>query len=93
MKGSYLSVFRSRRPIGLTWQGQPDGGIVHRILWLDGLEEGWNRGGSVDTFRRKMAEVRIPDRAVGELAEAGSTIARAEGFTWHAISMEARKRD
>lgn len=48
---------------------------------------------SVDTFRRKMAEVRVPDGAVGPLADAGATIARAEGFTWHAISMEARKRD
>lgn len=48
---------------------------------------------SVDTFRRKMAEIRVPDRAVGPLADAGATIARAEGFTWHAISMEARKRD
>jgi lipoprotein-anchoring transpeptidase ErfK/SrfK len=34
------------------WQGQPDGGIVHRILWLEGLEPGLNRGGNVDTFRR-----------------------------------------
>lgn len=45
---------------------------------------------SVDTFRRKMAEVRVPDAAVAELADAGATIARAEGFTWHAKSMEAR---
>lgn len=48
---------------------------------------------SVDTFRRKMAEIRVPDRAVEPLADAGATIARAEGFNWHAKSMEARKRD
>jgi lipoprotein-anchoring transpeptidase ErfK/SrfK len=26
--------------------------ICHRILWLDGLEPGFNRGGNVDTFNR-----------------------------------------
>lgn len=46
------TVFKSRLPIGRTWQGMPDGGIVHRILWLDGLEPGHNRGGNVDTFQR-----------------------------------------
>jgi lipoprotein-anchoring transpeptidase ErfK/SrfK len=29
-----------------------DGAIVHRILWLEGLEPGFNRGGDVDSFRR-----------------------------------------
>ena len=46
------TVFKGRRPVGFTWQGLPDAGIVHRILWLEGLEPGWNRGGEVDTFRR-----------------------------------------
>jgi hypothetical protein len=46
------TVFQSRRPVGLTWQGHAGAAIVHRILWLEGLEEGWNRGGEVDTFRR-----------------------------------------
>ncbi|HXJ75628.1 MAG TPA: L,D-transpeptidase [Candidatus Dormibacteraeota bacterium] len=46
------TVFRGRQPVGFTWQGQPDGTIVHRILWLEGLEPGLNRGGAVDTFRR-----------------------------------------
>src|SRR5262245_51978132 len=46
------TVFKSRQPIGLTWQGMPDGAIVHRILWLEGLEPGFNRGGCVDTFQR-----------------------------------------
>ncbi|MFL5847124.1 MAG: histidinol dehydrogenase [Solirubrobacteraceae bacterium] len=39
-------------------------------------------------FRRRMAEVRIPDAAA--LAKAGAPIARAEGFRIHAESMEAR---
>ena len=46
------TVFKARQPVGLTWQGLPDGSIVHRILWLEGLEPGFNRGGQVDTFRR-----------------------------------------
>src|SRR5262245_14720733 len=46
------TVFRGRRPVGLTWQGQPDGAIVHRILWLEGLEPGFNCGGTVDSHRR-----------------------------------------
>ena len=46
------TIFKGRRPVGLTWQGQPDGAIVHRILWLEGLELGFNRGGNVDTFQR-----------------------------------------
>lgn len=46
------TVFSSRLPIGLTWQGMPDASIVHRIFWLDGLEPGFNRGGQVDTHAR-----------------------------------------
>jgi len=46
------TVFQARQPVGLTWQGLQDGSVVHRILWLEGLEPGFNRGGEVDTFRR-----------------------------------------
>ena len=44
-------------------------------------------------FRRRMAEVRLGDGAgagAAELARAGAAIARAEGFEFHAQSMEAR---
>ena len=41
-------------------------------------------------FRRTMAEVHVAERAAGALAKAGAPIARAEGFEWHARSMEAR---
>ena len=44
-------------------------------------------------FRRRMAEVRIGPQAVSKLAKSGATIARAEGFEWHARSMEARIGD
>ena len=46
------TVFTSRQPVGLTWKGRPAAAIAHRILWLEGLEPGWNRGGNVDSFAR-----------------------------------------
>ena len=46
------TVFRGRKPVGLTWQGKPAAEIVHRILWLEGLEPGLNRGGHVDSHSR-----------------------------------------
>ena len=46
------TVFKARKPIGHLSGGMPEGAIVHRILWLDGLEPGKNRGGNVDTFNR-----------------------------------------
>jgi L,D-transpeptidase YbiS len=46
------AAFKGRRVIGYTWQGQPWARIAHRILWLEGLEPGLNRGGNVDSFRR-----------------------------------------
>jgi L,D-transpeptidase catalytic domain len=46
------TVFKARQPIGNIRDSMSDGGIVHRILWLDGLEPGLNRGGEVDTFKR-----------------------------------------
>jgi hypothetical protein len=45
-------AFKSRQVIGFTWQGQPLAPIAHRILWLEGLEEGFNRGGDVDSHAR-----------------------------------------
>lgn len=46
------TVFRGRKPVGLTWDGMPDAAIAHRIFWLEGLEPGFNRGGAVDSFQR-----------------------------------------
>lgn len=46
------TVFRGRKPVGLTWQGMPQATIAHRILWLEGLEPGHNRGGQVDSHAR-----------------------------------------
>jgi histidinol dehydrogenase len=41
-------------------------------------------------FRRRMTQVHV-DAAAGPLARAGAPVARAEGFTVHAESMEARQ--
>jgi histidinol dehydrogenase len=50
-------------------------------------------GLSARHFRRRMSEVRIDPAGAAKLAKAGAPIARAEGFEWHARSMEARVRD
>ena len=46
------TVFKGRKPVGYTWQGMPDAKITTRILWLEGLEPGFNRGGNVDSRAR-----------------------------------------
>lgn len=46
------TVFKARQPIGFTWNGMPDAKITTRILWLEGLEPGRNRGGNVDSHQR-----------------------------------------
>lgn len=50
----------------------------------------WASGLSPRVFRRRFAEVRVSRSAADALAPAGATIARAEGFELHAVSMEAR---
>jgi histidinol dehydrogenase len=47
---------------------------------------------SAGHFRRRFTEVRIGGAAAA-LAPAGAALARAEGFEWHARSMEARIGD
>jgi lipoprotein-anchoring transpeptidase ErfK/SrfK len=52
------TVFKSRQPTGEIWSPQlgaeqPDRDwILTRILWLEGMEHGYNRGGEVDTHDR-----------------------------------------
>ena len=46
------TVFKARKPIGHLNDGLPLESITTRILWLDGLDPGFNRGGNVDTFAR-----------------------------------------
>lgn len=53
----------------------------------------FSSGLSARHFRRRMSEVRIDADSAAKLAKAGAPIARAEGFEWHAKSMEARVRE
>ncbi len=46
------TVFKARRSIGHLREGLPLESITTRILWLEGLDPGFNRGGNVDTFAR-----------------------------------------
>ena len=46
------TVFKSRQVVGHLNDGLPLESITTRILWLEGLEEGFNRGGNVDTHAR-----------------------------------------
>ncbi len=64
----------------------------NHVLPTDGAAR-YASGLSARTFRRRMAEVRIPPAAAAELAPLGAAIARAEGFQAHAESMEARIRE
>lgn len=66
------TVFKSREPIGFTWDGMPDAKIAHRILWLEGLEPGFNRGGDVDTFDRYVYIHGVGDEStLGKPASCG----------------------
>ncbi len=64
----------------------------NHVLPTDGAAR-FASGLSARTFRRRMAEVRIPPEAAAALAPHGAAIARAEGFEAHAKSMEARIRE
>ena len=47
------TVFKGRQVVGHTSQPEfADAKITTRILWLEGLEPGYNRGGSVDSHAR-----------------------------------------
>jgi lipoprotein-anchoring transpeptidase ErfK/SrfK len=66
------TAFVNRQPAGCTWQGQPHAPIAHRILWLEGLDPGWNRGGDVDTFERYIYIHGVGDElALGRPASHG----------------------
>jgi len=46
------TAFKGRKPAGFTWRGKPAATITSRILWLEGLEPGFNRAGRVDSHSR-----------------------------------------
>jgi lipoprotein-anchoring transpeptidase ErfK/SrfK len=66
------AVFVGRKLTGYTWQGQPNAPIAHRILWLEGLQPGFNRGGDVDTFDRYIYIHGVGDETtIGRPASSG----------------------
>lgn len=62
------AVFVERRPTGEIFSKELDARyperdwILTRILWLSGLERGFNRGGKVDSMRRYIYIHGTPDR-------------------------------
>jgi hypothetical protein len=66
------TVFKGRQPIGYTWKGMPDAKITTRILWLEGLEPGFNRGGNVDSHARYIYIHGTADQtSIGKPASCG----------------------
>lgn len=70
------TVFVRRRPTGEIYTpalGETHPGrdwILTRIMWLSGLESGYNRGGSCDTMRRYIYIHGTPDEV--EMGKPGS---------------------
>jgi len=46
------TVFKERKIVGYMLEGYPEALITTRIMWLEGLEPGFNRGGNVDSHDR-----------------------------------------
>lgn len=67
------TVFKSRRKIGHTSQPEfADAKITTRILWLEGLEPGFNRGGNVDSHARYIYIHGTADQtSIGKPASCG----------------------
>jgi hypothetical protein len=67
------TVFKARKVIGHTSQPEfADAKITTRILWLEGLEPGFNRGGNVDSHARYIYIHGMADQAsIGKPASCG----------------------
>jgi L,D-transpeptidase catalytic domain len=67
------TVFKGRRVVGHTSQPEfADAKITTRILWLDGLEPGLNRGGNVDSHARYIYIHGTADQpSIGKPASCG----------------------
>ena len=68
------TVFKSRQPVGHTSDPEfANAKITTRILWLEGLELGYNLGGNVDTHARYLYIHGVADqKAIGKPASHGS---------------------
>ena len=67
------TVFKSRQIVGHTSQPEfADAKITTRIMWLEGLEPGFNRDGNVDSRRRYIYIHGTADqKTIGEPASCG----------------------
>ncbi|HSY42948.1 MAG TPA: L,D-transpeptidase [Candidatus Acidoferrum sp.] len=67
------TVFKGRKVVGHTSQPEfADAKITTRILWLDGLEPGLNRGGNVDSHARYIYIHGTADQSsIGKPASCG----------------------
>jgi L,D-transpeptidase YbiS len=67
------TVFKGRQAIGHVSQpGLADAKITTRIMWLEGLEPGFNRGGNVDSHARYIYIHGTADQAsIGKPASCG----------------------
>ena len=67
------TVFNARKVIGHTSQPEfADAKITTRILWLEGLEPGFNRGGNVDSHARYIYIHGTADQSsIGKPASCG----------------------
>ena len=67
------TVFKERRAVGHTSQPEfADAKITTRILWLEGLEQGFNRGGRVDSHARYIYIHGTADQSsIGKPASCG----------------------
>ncbi len=67
------AVFKTRQVIGHTSQSEfADAKITTRILWLEGLEPGFNQGGNVDSHARYIYIHGTADQAgIGKPASCG----------------------
>ncbi|MBR89917.1 MAG: hypothetical protein CMO66_01405 [Verrucomicrobiales bacterium] len=66
------AIFKGRKVIGQITPKNPNAEIAHRILWLDGLEDGLNKGGNVDSHDRYIYIHGIGDEStLGQPASQG----------------------
>jgi len=66
------AIFKGRKVIGEITEDNPHADIAHRILWLDGLEPGFNCGNEVDSYSRYIYIHGIGDEStLGQPASQG----------------------
>lgn len=66
------TVFQGRRVVGHVDRGMPDALITSRILWLEGMEDGRNRGAGIDTYERYIYIHGTADQStIGRPASSG----------------------